>query len=143
MATYNKFNSFVQFVCNGNFNLGSDTLKVGLSNTTPTAAGTTYSTSITEIASGSGYVAGGTSLGGVVSTQSSGTETLSANNASWTASGGNMTAFEFVVLYDSTAAANNLIAWWDYGTSFTLTNGNTFTVQFNGGSASGSIFTMS
>ncbi|MDE1830238.1 MAG: hypothetical protein KGI25_07945 [Thaumarchaeota archaeon] len=141
MVAYNKFQPFVQYVCNGNFNLGSDTLKVGLSNTAPTASSSSWS-SITEISSGNGYTTGGNSLTGVSSSQTSGTETLSANNTTWTATGA-MATFRYVVLYDSTPASNGLIAWWDYGSGISMNNGDTFTVQWNGGSSSGTIFTMS
>lgn len=142
MATYNKFNTFVQYVCNGGFNLGSDTIKVALSNVAPSASGTTFSTDITDLSATNGYTAGGYTLTGISSTQTSGTETFSANNASWTATSGSMPTFQYIVLYDSTPSTHNLIAWWDYGTTFVLTVGNTFTVQFNGGASSGTIFTM-
>lgn len=142
MASYNKFNTFVQYVCNGGFNLASDTIKVGLSNSAPSASTASYS-SLTEISAGNGYSAGGATVGSVSSTQSSGTETFSGNNVSWTASGGSIGPFQYIIIYDSAISTNNLIGWWNYGSAVTLTSGNTFTVQFNGGSSSGTIFTMS
>lgn len=141
MASYNKFNTFVQYVCNGGFNLASDTCKIGLSNTAPAATNTTYSTDITEISAGSGYSAGGTAVGSPSSTQTSGTETFSGNNVTFTSTG-TIGPFRYVVLYDSTPSTHNLISWWDYGSSISLNSGDTFTVQFNGGASSGTIFTM-
>lgn len=142
MASYNKFNSFVQYVCNGNFNLSSDTIKVGLTNTSPTATSQAW-TSITEISATNGYVAGGTTVASVTSAQASGTQTFAGNNVAWTASGGSFGPFQYVVVYDSTPTNNGLIGYWNYGSSITLNSGDSFTVQFNGGTASGTIFTMS
>jgi hypothetical protein len=42
MATYQKFNSFVEAVAEKLHNLGSDQLKVALTNTAPVAANTVY-----------------------------------------------------------------------------------------------------
>ena len=144
MASYNKFNSFVQYVSNGSFNLGSDAIKVGLTNTStsPTASITSYS-QLSEVSATCGYSAGGTSVGSVTSAQVSGTETFAGNNVTWTANGATVGPFRYAVIYDSSFTTNNVIAWWDYGTSITMNSGDTFTVQFNGGAASGTIFTMS
>jgi hypothetical protein len=35
------------------------------------------------------------------------------------------------VLYNATPAAGNLIGYYDYGTSLTITAGNSFQVQFD------------
>ena len=58
MASFNKFNAFVADVANKVHNLGSDTLKIMLSNTAP-AASNAVKTDITEIGAGNGYAAGG------------------------------------------------------------------------------------
>jgi hypothetical protein len=36
------------------------------------------------------------------------------------------------VLYNDTAASDNLIAYYDYASSVTLASGDTFTIGFNG-----------
>ena len=59
MASFNKFQSFVEAVAEKVHNLGSDTLKVMLSNVAPVATNTQKS-NITEISAGNGYTAGGT-----------------------------------------------------------------------------------
>jgi hypothetical protein len=141
MVAFNKFQPFVANVCNGYFNLASDTMKVGLTNTLPVNTYSAYS-SISEISSGNGYSAGGSAASGNGSTQTSGTQTFSLNNVTFTATGA-IGPFRYVVLYDSTANSSyNLVGWWDYGSSITLANGDTFTVQWNGGSTSGTIFTL-
>ena len=51
---------------------------------------------------------------------------------SWTASGGNVGPFEYVILYDS--ASSKLLGWWDYGSAVTLNgaNGDSFTFAPSG-----------
>jgi hypothetical protein len=132
MASFNKFNSFVLDLATKVHNLNSDTLKVMLTNTAPVATNT-IKANITEIAAGNNYNAGGATANFVSGTQTSGTYKLILGSTApaWTASGGNIGPFQYAVLYNSTAASGNLIGWWDYGTSLTLTNGNTFTVALD------------
>jgi hypothetical protein len=131
MASFNKFNAFVADVANKVHNLGSDTLKIMLSNTAPTA-GNAVKTDITEIAAGSGYSAGGGAATLVSSSQASGTYVLKLNNVTFTAAGGTIGPFRYCVLYNSTAASGNLVGWYDYGTALSITSGNSFQVQFDG-----------
>jgi len=130
MATFNKFNAFVADIANKVHNLGSDTLKVMLTNTAPAPANAVKA-DITELAAGNGYAAGGTQATLVSSSQSSGTYTLKLNNVAFTASAGSIGPFRYCVLYNSTPAAGNLIGWYDYGTALTVTAGNSFQVQFD------------
>jgi hypothetical protein len=130
MATYNKFNSFVSDLCQKVHNLNSDTLKVLLTNTAPVATNTVKA-NITEIAAGNGYAAGGTVASFVSGNDAAGTYKLILSPVVFTASGGSIGPFEWAVLYNATAANGNLIAWWDYGTAITLTNGNSFTVALD------------
>lgn len=141
MVAYNKFQIFVQDVCNKVHNLASDTLKVALSNVAPVNTNTILS-NITQITAANGYTSGGNAVTGVSSTQAGGTETLSANVVTFTASGGAMATFRYVVLYNSTPVNGNLIAWWDFGAGITLNSGDSMVVQWNGGTVSGTIFTM-
>lgn len=130
MTIYNKFNSFVSDLAQKVHNLNSDTLKIMLTNTAPVASNTVKS-NLAEIAGGNGYTAGGAVASFVSGNDASGTYKLILSPVSWTASGGSIGPFEWAVLYNSTAASGNLIGWWDYGTSVTLTNGNTFTVSLD------------
>lgn len=129
MASYNKFNAFVHDITAKVHNLDSDTLKVMLTNTAPTAANS-VKTDITEISAGNGYTAGGTQATQVSNSQTSGTEKLIVNDVVFTATGA-VGPFRYAVLYNSTAASGNLIAWWDYGSAVTLASGDTFTVDFD------------
>lgn len=130
MATYNKFNSFVEAIAEKVHNLGSDTLKVALTNTAPVATNTQLS-NITQIANGNGYTTGGTATTISDSSQTSGTYKLTITDVVFTATGGTMATFRYVVLYNDTATNDELIAWWDYGTGVSLAVGETFTVDFD------------
>jgi hypothetical protein len=130
MANYNKFNSFVSDLAQKVHNLNSDTLKILLTNTAPTASNTVKS-NLTEIAAGNGYAAGGAVASFVSGNDASGTYKLILSPVSWTAAGGSIGPFEWAVLYNSSAASQQLIGWWDYGTAITLTNGNTFSVALD------------
>lgn len=129
MATFNKFNSFVEAVAEKVHNLGSDTLRIALTNTAPTGSNTQLS-NITQIANGSGYTTGGTAATVSSSAQSSGTYKLVLADVVFTASG-SMGPFRYAVLYNDTATNDELIGWWDYGSSITLASGETFTVDFD------------
>lgn len=130
MAAFNKFNAFVADLANKVHNLGSDTLKVMLSNVAPVATNA-IKTDITEIAAGNGYSAGGTAATLTSSSQTSGLYKLILQNVTFTASGGSISTFRYAVLYNSTPANGNLIGWWDYGTTLAITTGNSFQVQFD------------
>lgn len=128
MASYQKFSQFIEDVFEKVHNCGSDTLKVMLTNTAPVATNVLTS-DITEIAAGNGYSAGGTTVAQSSSAQTSGTYKLVVADPTFTASGGSIGPFRYAVLANSTAG--KLIAWWDYGTSITITNGNSFTVDLD------------
>jgi type IV pilus biogenesis protein CpaD/CtpE len=131
MASFNKFNAFVNDLASKVHNLGADTLKVMLTNTAPVATNA-IKTDITELTAGSGYTAGGTQATLVSSAQSGGTYMLKLNNVTFTASGGSIGPFRYCVLYNATPANGNLIGYYDYGTALTVTAGNSFQVQFDG-----------
>lgn len=131
MASFNKFNSFVEALAEGAHNLGSDTLKVLLTNTAPTASNTVKA-DLTEITAGNGYTAGGNTASVTSSAQTSGTYKLVLGDpTTWTASGGSIASFRYAVLYNDTATNDELIGWWDYGSSVTLADGESFAVDFD------------
>ena len=130
MATFNKFQSFVEAVAEKVHNLGSDVLKVMLTNSAPVATNTVKA-NLTEISAGNGYTAGGTAATISSSAQSSGTYKLVLADVVFTASGGSIGPFRYAVLYNDTATNDELIGWWDYGSSITLASGETFTVDFD------------
>lgn len=126
MATFNKFNSFVEALSEKVHNLGSDTLTVALTNTAPAATNTQLS-NITEIS----YTnLSSRVLSSVTSEQSSGTYTLDAADLVLTASG-TVPTFRYIVLYNDTATNDELIGYYDYGSGVDLLNGETFTITFD------------
>ena len=135
MATFAKFNSFVENLAEKVHNLGADTLKVMLTNTAPVATNTVL-LDLTEISAGNGYTAGGTAATISASAQSSGTYKLTLADVVFTASGGSIGPFRYAVLYNDTptSPADPLIGYWDYGSSVTLAAGETFTVDFSAAS---------
>ena len=130
MASYTKFNSFVENLAEKSFDLGSDTLRVMLCNTAP-VAGNSVKANLTEISAGNGYTAGGTAVTISSSAQTSGTYKLVLADVVFTASGGSIGPFRYAVLYDDTATNDELIGFWDYGSSITLATTETFTVDFD------------
>jgi hypothetical protein len=127
MASFNKFNCFVGDVGLKLHELNADTLRVYLTNTQPVAANTVYNTPA-DLGTGGGYTAKGEDTQNTYS-QTSGTGTLAGTDITWTATTG-FGPFQFAVLYNDTATADNLIGWWDYGAAVTLGAGETFKVDF-------------
>lgn len=126
MASFNKFNSFVEALAEKVHNLGSDTLTVALCNTAPTAANTQLS-DLTQIS----YTnLSSRTLSSVTSSQTGGTYTLDAADLVLTASG-SVATFRYVVLYNDTATNDELIGYYDYGSAVDLLNGETFTITFD------------
>jgi hypothetical protein len=131
MATFNKFNSFVEALAEKVHNLGSDTLTVALTNTLPVNTNTQLS-NITQIAYTN--IQNGTTTGrdltGVTSAQTSGSYKLDANDLVLTATG-TVPTFRYVVLYNNTATNDELVGWYDYGAAVDLLNGETFTITWD------------
>lgn len=105
----------------------TDVIKIALTNTAPNAATHQELTDITEISAGNGYTAGGEDIQNAATT-ATGTISVAATNVVWTASGGAIADFRYVVLHNATAGG--LLGWWDYGSTVSLADGETFTVQF-------------
>jgi hypothetical protein len=144
MATYTKYQIFPEDLENkvhdlfGTAGSGADTLKVLLSNTAPNVATHAVRADVTEIGAGNGYSSGGASVANV-GTRSGGTLTVVGTDVVFTASGGTIGPFRYAILYNDTptSPADPLIAYWDYGSSITLNDGETFTVDFGA-----SLFTL-
>lgn len=126
MATYNKFNSFVEALAEKVHNLGSDTLKIALTDSAPVATNTVLA-NITEIS----YTNLSTRVVTTTSSsQTSGTYKLILQDLVLTASG-TVPQFRYVVLYNDTATNDELIGWWDYGSEVNIYNTDTFTLDFD------------
>jgi hypothetical protein len=129
MASFNKFNSFVEAVAEGSHNLGSNQLVIALTATANApVAGNSQLSNLTQIT----YTnLSSRNVTTTSSAQTSGTYKLVLQDLVLTASGGSVAAFQYVVLYDDTSTNDLLIGWWDYGSAVTLANGETFTVDLD------------
>lgn len=135
MAAVQIFSSFKEALAEKVHNLGSDTLKFALADTAPILSNTQFS-DLVEISAGNGYTAGGTAVTVTSSSQTGGTYALVLAACTFTASGGSIGPFRYVVLYNDTAANRELIGFVDYGVSYTLPNGQPFTLT------AGTFFTL-
>jgi hypothetical protein len=138
MAVFNKFYSTVEALAEKKHDFGADTLKVMLTNSAPVNTNTVKA-DLTEISSGNGYTAGGSTVTITTSAQTAGLYKLVGNDVTITASGGSIGPFRYVVLYNDTATNDELIGWWDYGSSITLLTGETITIDLD---ASNGILTI-
>ena len=128
MATYNKFQCFVEDICEKKHNLGSDTLKVAFSNASnaPSASADAVLADITTIAATN---LGDLSLSVSSSSQTTGTYKLIVADKTLTATGA-VPAFQYVIIYNDTATNKELICFFDYGSEVTLASGDTFKLDF-------------
>jgi hypothetical protein len=144
MATFTKFNCFVENLAEKVHNLGSDTLRAMLTNTAPNAADTHVDTVETpcvleatsnavEVAAASGYAKKGPDITIFASAQSGGTYKLTLTDETITAAA-DIGPFRYVVLYNDSGGAEAtrpVIGFYDYGSSITLHSGETFDLDFD------------
>lgn len=133
MASFVKYEVFSENLSEKvhNFDAAGDVLKVMLSNTAPNVATHSVRADSAEISAGGGYTAGGLDTQNATS-RSGGTTSITGVDVVFTASGGSIGPFRYVILYNDTPSspADPLIGYWDYGSSITLLDGETFTVDF-------------
>ena len=134
MATYQKFNQFVEDLATGVHDLSTDTLKFYLTNATPDAAADAVKADLAEIAGGNGYTAGGVTPAITSAEQTGGTfKLVLADPAVITASSGSIGPFRYVVLYNDTptSPADPLILYYDYGSEITLAEDESLNLNFD------------
>jgi hypothetical protein len=130
MATFNKFRSFVEAVAEKVHNLGSDQLVVALCAAANAPVNTnTVLANLTQVS----YTnCSSRNVTTASSAQTTGTYKLTLTDLTLTASGGSVGPFRYVVLYNDTAASDELIGWYDYGSDITLASGETLLIDFDG-----------
>jgi galactitol-specific phosphotransferase system IIC component len=122
-ASYVKFQPAIENLFEG-INAGSDSWAIKLATGVNAAAGT-----ITEVANGNGYTTGGNAATVTSASQTGGTfKLVLASPTTWTATGAGF-SFQYAVLVDTTTSTN--VAYWDYGSSQTVTEGETVTVTLD------------
>jgi len=135
MATYNKLQDYVEQVNKAVHNWSAHTFKIALSNAAPSAAYAQLS-EITQIGTGGGYTGGaggGVTLDTVTLTEASGTAKVTIADEVITASSGSIGPFRYLYVYNDTATspADALVMYYDYGSSITLADGESITVDFD------------
>lgn len=124
----NLFNSFVDLLGEEKFNLASDTLEIALcaAANAPVATNSVLA-NLTEISYAN---LSARTLSNVTWVSTSGQNKLDADDLTLTASGA-VATFRYVVLFDQSAPADELICWWDYGGNLTMANTDTFLISFH------------
>ena len=143
MAAYNKFQDFSEQLIRGVHDWDAHVFKVALTNTLPLATQVSFDTGVSPApGAGSGYSAGGSATT-ISIAETNGTTTVQGTQIVFTAAGGAIGPFRYAILYNdsATAPAKGVIAWFDYGSSITLADTESLTVQFNS-SNPGTIFTL-
>ena len=135
MASFNKLQPFVEAVAEKKHDLGSDQLVIALTNTAPDATDAVL-TDLTEIS----YTnLSSRNITTTSSAQTTGTYKLVLADLELTASGGAVETFRYVYLYNGTATNDDLIGYYDNGSTVTLGDGDTYTIDF---SASNGVLTI-
>jgi hypothetical protein len=134
MATFQFFHEFKRYLADGTMDLDTHTFRWMLSNVAPNVATNTVRSDITEIAAGSGYTAGGQVADSVTWTETgagTGVWRFTCADEVFTATGGDFAQARYLVLYNDTptSPADPLVGFLDYGAAFTLTSGNTLTID--------------
>jgi len=132
MATYNKFQQFIENIFKGVHNFTADancTVTVGL--TTNAAAPVATNSVLADITTIAYTNLSSRVVTGITAEHTTGTLHLTATDLVLTASGA-VATFRWVFLYDDdpTSPADPLISYYDYGSDVTLASGDTFTIDF-------------
>lgn len=134
LKPYVKYDVFGEDLGKGvhHMHAAGDAINLILSNIAPTPATDAVLADAAEIAAGNGYTAGGADTQNDL-TRAGGVTTITGVDVTWTASGGQIGPFRYVIAVNATAAGNPLIAYWDKGSEVTLEDGESFTHDFENG----------
>ena len=129
MATFVKYEPFIQFLINEEIDAfgTEDTFRAVIHSDAPVVATDDELADLTQV-TGTGYP--GTNDIDNNSTRSGGTVTMTAVDVVWTATAANWTAGRYVSIYDDTSTGDKLMNSYDYASSFTVGDGETFTLDF-------------
>ena len=130
MATAVKYESFVQFLANEEVDIfgTTDTFKAALHSDAPVVATDDELADLTHV-TGTGYTAGGDDIQND-GTRTGGTVTMTAVDHTWTAGAADWGAARYMAIHDDTSTTDILMFDYDYGGSFTLGSGETFTADY-------------
>lgn len=136
-SSFYKFHSFVEAVAEKTHNLGADTLTIALTNAAHAPVNTnSVLANLTQIA----YTNCSTRvITTTTSAQTAGTYMLVLQDLTLTAGGGAVAPFRYAVIYNDTAAADELVGYYDYGSDLTLSDGESILLDFD---AAGGVLTL-
>lgn len=131
-VTAKVYNLAITALANKEIDWGSDTIKVSLHTSSYTPSQTThdYQSDLTNEVTGTGYTAGGATLGSKTEAFASQVKKFDAADVTWAAS--TITA-RYAVVYDATpgsAATNPLICYVDFGADVSSSGGD-FTITWD------------
>jgi hypothetical protein len=129
---FNKYFIFIDDLSKGGHNLATAVFKCALTNTAPTqATDTVWNTTVAPApAAANGYTAGGNTITTTSGTTTAGVFKLILADTVFTATAGGIGPFRYAILYNS-SATNKLVGYYDYLSSVTLADTETFTVDFD------------
>jgi hypothetical protein len=126
----------------GEIVIGSHTFKAALFTSSATVDADNVGLSAlgaTQLSTANGYTSGGATVTVTVAdSDGSNNVAVDSSDPSWTASGGSIGPFRYVVWYDDTHASDQIVYELDLGSDVTITTGNTWSVSV----ASGGLFTI-
>jgi hypothetical protein len=130
MATFVKFEHFIEALVNEEVDVfgTTDTFRAVIHSDAPVVATDDELADLTQV-TGTGYTAGGEDIQND-GTRTGGTVTMTAVDNVWTAGAGDWTAGRYVAIHDDTATGDILMCDFDYASSFTVGNGETFAVDY-------------
>lgn len=133
MATFNKFHAFVEALAEKKHDLGADTFFVQLLATAPDVDLDAVETDLpADLGTAGGYTAGGVTVGTATSSaETAGVYKLTIADKVITATAAGIGPFRYVVLFNNTATNKDLIGYYDYGSSITLNDTETLTIDFD------------
>ncbi|NEV75644.1 hypothetical protein DYI24_01110 [Rhodopseudomonas sp. BR0C11] len=112
----------------GRINLETDTFKAVLTNSAPNLATNEFLADIAQIANGNGYTTGGVTLTSIVWSDPSGDGKWRFTSAQfkWTASGGPIGPFRYIVVYSDTSANDKVVGRFDFGSAIIIPDSSEF-----------------
>lgn len=132
MASFSKYSTFADEVSKGGHNLQTAVFKCALTNTAPTAASdTVWNTTVAPApVAANGYTAGGNTLTTSSAATTAGTFKLVLADSVFTATAGGIGPVRYAIIYNS-SASNKVVGYYDYGSSITIADTETLTVDFD------------
>lgn len=132
MATPTFFQTYKRDLQDGTIDADDDAFILYLTNTTPNAATMDTFADLAGITAQNGYSPITLTLS-IASDGATGYRLVNDADESWTAATGSFGPFTHVPIYDDTPTvpADPLVMFWAVGSSTTITDGNSFTVDFD------------